>query len=189
MNETQIRAENGADYPEHSPDAPQGYVVGFLFRQLERTGTCEVALVRKAKPEWQAGLLNGVGGKIEPGETSAAAMVREWREETGSSVSNWRYYSRVSGPNWFVDFYARFYVETSKSSDLELWLKGSEEEPVDWYPVSEVLRRPDVISGLRWQIPLAIDQPLKGEWIAEVTIRERTEADVVGVIARHALQA
>lgn len=45
---------------------------------------CEesVLLVRKAKPEWQKGLLNGIGGKVEPGESVLEATVREFKEET-----------------------------------------------------------------------------------------------------------
>lgn len=42
------------------------YVVGFLFDSEFR----QVALIRKQKPQWQAGLLNGIGGKIEYGENN-----------------------------------------------------------------------------------------------------------------------
>src|SRR5687767_2261708 len=56
-----------------------------------------VLLVRKARPEWQAGLLNGIGGKIQHlpirpqdtelrWESSLEAMRREFTEETGLSV-------------------------------------------------------------------------------------------------------
>ena len=68
-------------------------MVGFLFRN---SGT-EVALVRKLKPEWQRGLLNGIGGKIEPGEDSREAMVREFEEETGARVDAWRSFAWLRG--------------------------------------------------------------------------------------------
>lgn len=55
------------------------YVVGFMFSEDRQF----VALIRKNRPEWQAGKLNGIGGKIEEGETPIEAMVREFREETG----------------------------------------------------------------------------------------------------------
>jgi 8-oxo-dGTP pyrophosphatase MutT (NUDIX family) len=62
-----------------------------------------VALIRKARPPWQAGLLNGVGGKIEPEDWSPffvhdmpapepvalRAMRREFREETGVDFDRW----------------------------------------------------------------------------------------------------
>jgi len=51
------------------------YVVGFRF--------CgeQVLLLRKQRPAWQNGKLNGVGGKIERGETPMLAMACEWIEE------------------------------------------------------------------------------------------------------------
>jgi 8-oxo-dGTP pyrophosphatase MutT (NUDIX family) len=55
------------------------YVLGFVFnRNLGR-----VLLVLKNRPAWQANKLNGIGGKIEVGETPLQAMEREFREETG----------------------------------------------------------------------------------------------------------
>lgn len=54
------------------------YVVGFMFN----TDRTHVVLIRKNRPAWQAGKFNGVGGHIEPGESSVQAMVREFREET-----------------------------------------------------------------------------------------------------------
>ena len=56
----------------------QLYVLGFAF-----TTDGRVALIQKKRPAWQAGRLNGIGGKVEGTEHSAAAMVREFREETG----------------------------------------------------------------------------------------------------------
>jgi 8-oxo-dGTP diphosphatase len=55
------------------------YVVGFLFDDARRV----VVLLEKQKPLWQKGKLNGVGGKIEAGETPYQAMHREFEEETG----------------------------------------------------------------------------------------------------------
>jgi hypothetical protein len=37
------------------------YVCGFMFAN----DFTEVALIRKNKPEWQRGKLNGIGGKVE----------------------------------------------------------------------------------------------------------------------------
>ena len=55
------------------------YVVGFLFSDDRRW----VTLIRKNRPDWQAGKYNGVGGKVERGEAVQDAMVREFFEETG----------------------------------------------------------------------------------------------------------
>lgn len=57
------------------------YVVGFLFEaDLQR-----VLLRLKARPAWQRGKLNGIGGKVEEGETPLYAMRREGREEASCS--------------------------------------------------------------------------------------------------------
>lgn len=42
-----------------------------------------VLLILKNRPSFLAGRWNGVGGHVEPGETPAQAMAREFREETG----------------------------------------------------------------------------------------------------------
>ena len=48
------------------------YVLGFAFNKNFR----EVLLILKNKPQWQKGLYNGIGGKIEEGELPIEAMVR-----------------------------------------------------------------------------------------------------------------
>ena len=60
-------------------------VLGFLFS----TKATHVALIRKQKPVWQKGYLNGIGGKIEENETPHNAMIREFQEETGMCFSEW----------------------------------------------------------------------------------------------------
>jgi len=55
------------------------YVVVIVFDgRLEN-----VLLVRKMRPEWQKGLLNGPGGSVEDGESFLVASRRELSEETG----------------------------------------------------------------------------------------------------------
>lgn len=66
------------------------YVMGFYVRWSD-DHHYEVLLVRKNKPEWQAGKLNGIGGHIEPGEEPKEAMIREFLEETGECITNWEF--------------------------------------------------------------------------------------------------
>jgi len=120
------------------------YVVGFLFRN---NGT-EVALVRKLKPEWQRGRLNGIGGKIEPNEDSRAAMVREFAEETGATVDDWRAFAWLRGHGWEVDMYV---------SHAPAEVRTVEEEEIAWFPVAEIPFLP-TIPNLRWLIPMALDK-------------------------------
>ena len=73
------------------------YVVGLMFNK----SMSQVALIRKQKPKWQAGLLNGIGGKIEDGETGLDAMRREFYEETGAHTLrvDWYPFLNMHGQN------------------------------------------------------------------------------------------
>ena len=55
-------------------------------------------LLIKRGHEPGAGLWSLPGGRIEPGETDAEALVREMREETGLEVEPGRLLGSVSGP-------------------------------------------------------------------------------------------
>jgi 8-oxo-dGTP diphosphatase len=55
------------------------YCLGFV---VDPSGE-RVLLMEKRRPSWQAGRLNGIGGKVEGEETGVEAMVRECQEETG----------------------------------------------------------------------------------------------------------
>lgn len=77
------------------------YVLGFAFDKALNN----VVLIQKTKPDWQAGKLNGVGGKIEIGETSLAAMIREFEEETGVTNYTWTKYGEMFDEDWHVDVY------------------------------------------------------------------------------------
>ncbi len=80
------------------------YVVGYLFND---DGTA-VMLIRKEKPKWQAGCLNGIGGKVEDGECPAKAIEREFLEETGVPCDSWEFTIQLVGPSFEV-FYYRAY--------------------------------------------------------------------------------
>lgn len=67
------------------PAPPKRYVCGFLFSSDRK----RVLLIRKNKPTWQIGRLNGVGGKVEEGETPLEAMRREFHEEAGLLREDW----------------------------------------------------------------------------------------------------
>ncbi len=81
----------------------KSHVLGFLFNN---EGS-QVVLIRKNRPDWQSGLLNGIGGKIEQPETARMAMAREFKEESGveSNPEAWRYFAKLHGPGWEVFCY------------------------------------------------------------------------------------
>ena len=71
------------------------YVLGFAFDPLND----RVLLITKNRPEWQDGLLNGLGGHVEDSEAPHHAMQREGAEETLGKLANvdWQLYGRLSG--------------------------------------------------------------------------------------------
>lgn len=85
----------------------QEWVVGFLFD----TEASVVVLIRKNRPAWQAGRLNGVGGKVEPGESLPAAMDREFLEEAGVGLGGrnpWRRFAQLTWEEGVVHFFRAF---------------------------------------------------------------------------------
>lgn len=85
------------------------FVLGFAFTLDNR-----VALIRKARPFWQKDRLNGIGGHVEQTETVRDAMVREFSEETGVIIPDYRW-RRVGG--MIADDWACA-VFTTMSSDV-----------------------------------------------------------------------
>ena len=81
----------------------QLYVLGFAF-----TPDGRVALISKKRPAWQNGKLNGIGGKVEDGESSGQAMSREFKEETGVLIpeKDWIYRGRLHSHDWSVFVYS-----------------------------------------------------------------------------------
>lgn len=124
------------------------YVCGFM---ASRDG--QLALVRKSKPEWQAGKLNGIGGKVEPGEWPHVAMVREWREETANSHDAWTQFATLRiDADGVVHFYSA-QVERMPG----LMLSNDIGEPIEIHSYASVFVRDDVIPNLNWLLPLAFE--------------------------------
>lgn len=145
------------------------YVLGFMFSSdLER-----VVLIRKNRPEWQKDKLNGVGGKIEVGETSDLAMIREFAEETGFLHGDWTKLGVMRFPEAWVHVFC--------SSMVDVALVGTcTDEQVGQYSVSRVCLQEDVIPNLSWLIPMAKWKLLGHQWVHEVFNMEmREEGDPV----------
>lgn len=97
------------------------YVLGFAFND---SGD-EVLLIRKNRPSWQKGKLNGIGGKIEQDETPRMALVREFEEETGVTTAedDWRPFGKMRGTDFTVHLFTirnRFIYDADSMTDEKL---------------------------------------------------------------------
>lgn len=128
------------------------YVAGFVVcREAGR-----MALIRKARPAWQRGKLNGIGGHVEEQDKSTlAAMRREFAEETGGSEQwDWRHFLLLEGADWMVYFFVALVDEA-----FLLSLRGTIDEALEVHDIGNVLSEGfDIIPNLRWIIPMALDK-------------------------------
>lgn len=125
------------------------YVCGFM-----KDSHGYVALVRKNKPKWQAGRLNGIGGGIEDGETPFMAMKREWHEETGFAHDNWTQFAQIHFPETIVHFFKDivwklpvFPAVNDIGELIEIW------------PVDIAMSELSIIPNLKWLLPMAFSDP------------------------------
>ena len=137
------------------------YVVGFMFSKDGR----DVALIRKNRPEWQAGKFNGVGGKIEPtDESPVAAMSREFYEETGVNVlrQNWNHFITMTGETdaaitgekqpfkiYFFRTFSNLIQHAGTVTDEQIYVL-----PADDLPKS-------VVPNLKFLVPMALAPDMK----------------------------
>lgn len=153
----------------------QEYVLGFVFnKDLKR-----VLLIRKQKPEWQKGKLNGIGGKIELNETPFAAMSREMKEEADLDIptDKWTQYCILNGNGWmvycfysvldgyfdeliranvgiFTHYFKPIYKSMTDEEVGDWWVKPS--GPDDNGSHGDYTGMPHM-SNLKWLIPMALN--------------------------------
>ncbi len=121
----------------------QEYVLGFMFSPDFK----KVVLIEKTKPAFQAGKINGVGGKIEPGETPEQAMIREFSEEAGL-LTTWTQFATLGGLGFkiYVSFCTSEYYNTVQTMT---------EEEIKIVDVADLGKYP-VMGNLHWLVPMAI---------------------------------
>lgn len=128
----------------HGKDIQSLMVVGFMFNY----DLTEVLLIRKKRPEWQAGRLNGIGGRVQEGETEPVAMRREFKEEAGVDIPEWQRVCVVHGMGWTVHFFALGNTNAFHAARSET------DEKLERIPCTGALPE-DVINNLHWLIPMA----------------------------------
>lgn len=127
------------------------YVCGFLFDSIVHPFN-RVLLINKLRPAYQVDKLNGIGGKVEPGETHVEAMQREFKQETGLQIDEWIYFCQIR----YIDkatihfFYAQGDIDSAQTqTDEQLQILG----------VTAMLNIWCIVPDLRWLIPMALRMP------------------------------
>lgn len=130
----------------------QQWVCGFLFSPTHHE--LNVALIAKLRgPEFLVGKLNGIGGKIEPGETAFDAMVREFNEEAGVVIPTWRHFCTLN-----VRSCGRvFMYEATATPTQARAVHSVEEEQITWIDVRKMPYY-NIVPNLRWLVPMALDK-------------------------------
>lgn len=124
------------------------YVAGFAF---DSAGSV-VALIRKNRPDWQKGKLNGIGGHVEEGETPVAAMAREFREETGVEIGiqDWHRYAHYRGEGFELDFFLTF-------NDAVLNAQSPTDEKVEFVRVATLYHHSwEMVVNVPWLVYMAL---------------------------------
>lgn len=125
-------------------DSSTEMVLGFAFSANKNY----VALINKKRPKWQNGLLNGIGGHVENGETAPDAMVREFKEETGVTILEWIHFGTMKFAGDTVFLFAAF----PETEIVNITTQTDEE-----VTAVSVKNLPDhVIPNLHWLIPMAM---------------------------------
>jgi len=125
----------------------QEYVVGFAYTLDDK-----ILLIEKKRPEWQRGLLNGIGGKIEPGETCEEAMRREAKEEAGLDVG-WFYKGIMYGENNDGKPF-RCHIFYTRSHKVEMF-QQLEDEKLSLFTLEDFMKKKHV-ANLLYLVPFGL---------------------------------
>lgn len=121
------------------------YVVGFAFDSTQSN----LMMIRKNRPDWMAGRLNGIGGKIEAGETPIQAMVRECQEEADITIENWELFHTISFENG-----DKLYAFVTQNNQIENAITKTDE--LVMIVPTEIIPQLDLVNGTMELIQTAI---------------------------------
>lgn len=124
------------------------YVIGYVEERTD-VFACDVLLIEKNKPAWQAGKFNLPGGKVEMGETPHAAIIRELKEEADLDIlpDDVSLLGTIEGDGFVV--YVMRCIYDSEDNEID----SLTDEEVFWMPIYDALRNDKLIDNLRYIIP------------------------------------
>lgn len=147
------------------------YAAGFYLSDeatTKKLGYQHIALIRKKRPDWQAGRLNAIGGKLEQDEKPNQTMAREFQEETGVETrpGDWNKFAILRMPG-HLGAIVHFFIKYGNPSKC----KTTTDEEIVILPtkvIVEGLPRSQIISNLKWLLPLSQETKI---WPVEINYR------------------
>lgn len=132
------------------------YVLGFAFSRNKD----DIMLIKKQKPEWQSGLYNAIGGKINDNETPVQAMKREFKEETGVFINEKSADATFNGWQQFATIYVNEHTIYCfrAFTNLIYQCTTNEVEEVSVHKVKMSVHYNTMIQNLKVLIPMAADE-------------------------------
>lgn len=128
------------------------YVVGFIFNVPQD----KVLMIRKINPQWQRGLLNGIGGKVDPEDYNFPdpfhnAMVRECNEEAGLNI-DFNYFLTIQNENFKIKFYKSIIPDCLIKDVVQ-----KTEEELEWINVEDIYNRTDLMDNIVMLVSMCLN--------------------------------
>lgn len=129
------------------------YVLGFAFDE----GLNNVVLIRKAKPPFMRGRINGIGGKIDTEQEHrhpSLAMSREFNEETGVQflADEWKRFAEITCSEGQL-------IQVFTTRSQVIFDCGTNEDKGEIVSLYDPRQLPSaVMNNVRWLVPMALDQ-------------------------------
>lgn len=102
---------------------------------IEQDGSYLMLLRNKKKTDVNKGKWIGVGGKFEPDETPEDCLLREVKEETGLTLTSWRFRGIVT---FISDVWETEYMHLFTADGFEGSISSCDEGELRWIPIDQI---------------------------------------------------
>ena len=136
------------------------YTLAFPFTKDEHGVIDGVFLIRKNRPKWQAGKLNGIGGHVESGESFYECCTREVFEEAGIvPAASYEWYLTMTFPDAQVSVFYALLTKTERKA-----VRSKTDEQVEWIALADIhALRHEMIDNIPWMIYAALNG-IESQW-------------------------